>query len=91
MVNYPLTILGIFLIVCTDFCLNTERKFYRDLTKTVKDNVKGFVIHFVTANYLFSKTKETNKQTKEFVMNDLHTPSARADDSTLVIPLLSAS
>ena len=86
-VNYPFTIatkdsarpkpFGHFLrdslycliIVYKGFCPKTENSF----TKTVKDYVKGFVIHIQTDNYLFTERNDIFER-EEFAVNDLHTP-----------------
>jgi len=58
-----------FIIVYKGFCPKTENSF----TKTVKDYVKGFVIHIETENYLFTERNDIFER-EEFAMNDLHTP-----------------
>ena len=58
-----------FIIVYKGFCPKTEKSF----TKTIKDYVKGFVIHIETDNYLFTERNDIFER-KEFAMNDLHTP-----------------
>ena len=47
-----------FIIVYKGFCPRTENSF----TKTVKDYVKGFVIHIETDNYLFTERNDIFKE-----------------------------
>ena len=89
-VNYPFTIatkdsarpklfghflrdsLYCFIIVYKGFCPKTENSF----TKTVKDYVKGFVIHIETDNYLFTERNDIFKENYlQWMIYTRHSPS----------------
>ena len=89
-VNYPFTIatkdsarpklfghflrdsLYCFIIVYKGFCPKTENSF----TKTVKDYVKGFVIHIETDNYLFTERNDIFKEKNlQWMIYTRHSPS----------------
>ena len=89
-VNYPFTIatkdsarpklfghflrdsLYFFIIVYKGFCPKTENSF----TKTVKDYVKGFVIHIETDNYLFTERNDIFKENYlQWMIYTRHSPS----------------
>ena len=64
---------GASLKLSTRLCFLSPRSLQRFEKTTVEDNVKGFVIHIETENYLIIQQNDIFER-KEFVINDLHTP-----------------
>ena len=61
-----------FIIVYKGFCPKTENSF----TKTIKDYVKGFVIHIETDNYLFTERNDIFKENYlQWMIYTRHSPS----------------
>ena len=65
------------IIVYKGFCPKTENSF----TKTVKDYVKGFVIHIETDNYSLSETIFLKEKNLQWMIYTRHTPYSQMADT----------